>query len=612
MAIAGVLLILCMPNVYSDFTSNTKYLILANGYVSSTQDILDSTFELQLTSGVQSGTNMLANLNNGLVTIGATNYLSTGSWQTTILRNGNFLLLQGDAQDQNGNTIHLNLFGRIITSSQGGLVYSISGKITGVQTLKVTYSAKVIQAGTTTVPSSTQTPNGTTTQTSSHTTLGGLACPAGTAPQYGSCVPVGVINYCQNGSAAPNNDITQCPSISQNTTQFSKVAISIIPGASQQYNIQQHYFTPSVVNVNPGTTIIWTNNDNVPHRIESGTASAQIGNNSAPVFTPDGMFDSGTIAPGQSFQYTITSFPQRDYLSDAAITYLGLDPHQTSRGITFYDPNYTFMQGVIGEIPPPPSGQTLTAQIDILPDASTATNAKYLSPQTIQVTPGSTVIFRNDDSVAHRILSGHSQNARPSTQGAPGGQLKNPYFIPDGIVDTGMIAPGQTYKITVGTGTGSIIFYDAANTWLNGVVVSTSQLSQIPPVQVSILPGSYSPNAMASQSNQQYYNQYYTPNTIQITPGTVIVWTNNDNVAHQIWSGVNTQSNVNKFTPDGKIESAPIPPGASFEVIINDTGMITFYDPGYTWMSGLIVSIPTVSGQQNIGGYYQNANPFLH
>jgi len=322
------------------------------------------------------------------------------------------------------------------------------------------------------------------------------------------------------------------------------------------------------------------------------------------------MFDSGTIAPGQSFQYTVTSFPQRDYLSDAAIQYLGLDPHQTSRGITFYDPNYPFMQGVIGEMPAA-SAQTQTAQITILEGASTATSAKFLSPQTIQVTPGSTIIWKNDDSVAHRILSGHSQNARQSTQGAPGGQLRSPYFIPDGLMDSGMIAPGQTYSLTTQGGSGSIIFYDSANTWLNGMVIVTTS-SGMPPVQVSILPGSYSPQAMASQSNQQYYNQYYSPNTIQITPGTAIVWTNNDNVDHQIWSGVNTQSNVNKFTPDGKIESPAIPPGASYEVIINDTGLTTFYDPNYTWMSGLIVSIPTVSGQKNISAYYANANPFLH
>jgi plastocyanin len=561
--IAGVLIILCIPNVYSDFASNTKYLIQATGYVAGTQSILDSTFVLQITSGAQSGTNMLTSLDNGLVTIGGTNYLNTGSWQTAILRNGNFLLLQGDAEDQNGNIIHLNLFGRIVTSNQNGILYYITGKITGAETLKVIYNAKVTVAGATTIPQSTQTSNATTTLTS------------------------------------------------QNQTQSNVVTISIVPGASKQYNVQQHYFSPSVVNVRPGTTIIWTNNDNVPHRIESGAASALIGNNSAPVFTPDGMIDSGMIAPGQSFQYTITSFPQRDYLSDAAIKYLGLDPHQTSRGITFYDPNYPFMQGVIGETPPP-SAQTQTAEIDILQGASTATSAKYLFPQTVQVTPGSTIIWKNDDSVTHRILSGHSQNARVSTKGALGGTLKSPYFIPDGILDTGTIAPGQTYSYTLKTGTGALIFYDAANTWLNGIIVSTSQISQMPPVQISILSGSYSPNAAASQSNGMYYNQYYSLTTVQITPGTVVVWTNNDNVAHQIWSGVSTQSNINPFTPDGKIESAPIPPGASFEVIINDTGITRFYDPGYTWMNGLIVSIPTVTGQQNIGGYYKNANPFLH
>jgi plastocyanin len=558
MVITGVLIIFYLPNAYSDFASNTKYLIQAGGYVSSTQDILDSTLALQLTSGAQSGTNMLANLDNGLVTIGGTSYLNTGTWQTTLLRNGNFLLLQGDAQDQNGNTIHLNLFGRIVTSNQGGIVYSITGKITGAETFKVIYSAKITVAGTTTTPTSTQTPTGTT----------------------------------------------------QNQTQSNVVTISIVPGAYQQYNIQQHYFSPSVVNVNPGTTIVWTNNDNVPHRIESGTAKALIGNNSAPVFTPDGMFDSGIIAPSQSFQYTITSFPQRGYLSDAAIKYLGLDPHQTYRAITFYDPNYPFMQGAIGPIAPS-NVQTQTAQITILQGASTATTATFLSPQTVQVTPGSTVIWKNDDSVAHRILSGHSQSARLSGKGAPGGQLRNPYFVPDGIMDSGMIAPGQTYSLTTKGGSGTIIFYDPANTWLNGIVIATTS-SGMSPVQVSILPGSYSPQATASQSNQQYYNQYYSLTTIQITPGTAIVWTNNDNVDHQIWSGTATQSIINPFNPDGKIESAPIPPGASFEVIINDTGITRFYDPSYTWMNGLVVSIPTVSGQQNIGATYKNSNPFLH
>src|SRR5262249_348764 len=169
-------------------------------------------------------------------------------------------------------------------------------------------------------------------------------------------------------------------------------------------------------------------------------------------------------------------------LSDAAIKYLGLDPHQTYRDITFFDPNYPFMQGAIGPTTPAFT-QTQTSQVTILDGASTATSAKFISPQAVQVPPGSTLILKNDDSVGHRILSGHSQDARVGQQGAPGGQPRSPYFIPDGIVDTGIIAPGQTYSLTTRGGTGSIIFYDSANTWLNGIVIISAN-SGLPPVQV--------------------------------------------------------------------------------------------------------------------------------
>ncbi len=560
MAITGLLIILFLPNAYSDFASNTKYLIQASGYVASTQSILDSTFVLQITSGAQSGTSMLANLDNGLVTIAGTNYLSSGGWQTTILRNGNFLLLQGDAQDQNGNAIHLNFFGRIVTSNQNGLVYSITGKITGAETFKVIYSAKVTTAGATTIPQAGQTPSGSTITTS------------------------------------------------QNQTQPNAIRISIVLGASN-INTQQ-YFSPSVVNVLPGTTIIWTNNDSVPHRIMSGTASARIGNASAPTFIPDGIIDSGVIAPGQSFQYTITSFNNKGFLSDAAAKYLNLSIQQTAGDISFFDPNYPFMLGAIGPLSVSTT-TTQTAQINILQGASTATNYQFLSPSSVQVTPGSTVVWVNNDSVPHRILSGASRSTTTGGKGAGTELLVPPRFIPDGRIDSGTILPTQSYQFTI-KGSGAIAFFDASNTWLNGIIISTPQISGMPPVEVSILPGSYLSQGSASQSNQYYYNQYYSQTNIQISPGTAIIWKNNDNVAHTIWSGTATNTPSNPFVPDGKIKSSPIPPGASFEAIINDTGITRFYDPSYTWMNGVIVSITPVGSSHNIGTICKNCNPFLH
>src|SRR5437899_11736544 len=166
-------------NAYSDFSSDKKYLIQASGYLTGKDIIYDSTLGLQLGTSAWTGSNLLATLDNGVVEISGDSYLNSGTWQTTILRYGKYLVVTGDAQDLSGNTIHLNLFGRLIDSNQDGSVYSITGKITGAETLKVIFSAKVTPIGAfatqpqpTTpapsggpTPSSTQQPNQTQTKT---------------------------------------------------------------------------------------------------------------------------------------------------------------------------------------------------------------------------------------------------------------------------------------------------------------------------------------------------------------------------------------------------------------------------------------------------------------
>ncbi|MGI0086993.1 MAG: cupredoxin domain-containing protein [Nitrosotalea sp.] len=556
-AITGFLVIFCFPsNTYSDFISSDKYLIEATGFVAGTQNILDSTLDIQLTAGTQSGSSILSTLDNGLVTINGDSYLNSGNWTTTLLRDGNFLLLKGNAQDQSGNTIQINLFGRQIQSNQNGVVYSITGQIVGSETFRVIYSAKVITAGTYSPP---------VTSPTSQTT----------------------------------------PTSQQNQTQSNVVRISIVAGASNPAN--QLFFSPSVATVAPGTTIIWTNNDNMPHRIMSGTASVTGSSSSLPTFTSDGKIVSDIIAPGKSFQYTITNFDSSARLSAAAAQYLNLSPDQTTGDITFFDPSYTWMIGVIS--PMSVSTPTQTVQINILPGASTAKSNQYLSPSSVQVTPGSTIVWVNQDSVAHRIVSGQQQSM---TTGTTGRQITAaPSFNPDGRIDTGIIAPGQSLKFTV-TGTGVFSFYDPSNTWINGAILSVSQISSMPPVQVSILPGSSSAGGAASQQNQNYVNGYYSPDQVQIVPGTTVIWTNNDSVAHSIWSGTATFSTVNPYVPDGKIKSGSIAPGQSFPVIINSSGIIRFYDPSYTWMNGIIVSIPSTQTHSTNTGTYTGPTPSLH
>jgi len=128
---------------YSDFLPDKKYLIQASGYLTGKQAIYDSTLALQLGTSEEAGSNWLSTFDNGVVTIADDNYLNSGIWQTTMLQYGKYLVISGDAQDVSGNTIHLNLFGKLIGSNQDGSVYRITGKIVATETMKVIFSAKV-------------------------------------------------------------------------------------------------------------------------------------------------------------------------------------------------------------------------------------------------------------------------------------------------------------------------------------------------------------------------------------------------------------------------------------------------------------------------------------
>ncbi|MGI0007928.1 MAG: cupredoxin domain-containing protein [Nitrosotalea sp.] len=542
MVIAGlVATTMYLPNAYSDFSSNGKYLIDASGYLAGNKTIFDSNIALQITAGVNNGTSMQATLDNGLVTVANTQYLNSGLWQVAILRDNKYFVIQGNAQDENGNMIHLNLFGRIIGSNQDGSVFTISGKITGSETMKASYSAKVLSAGTVTTKPITSTTPSTTTPSSS-----------------------------------------------------TVVNISILQGASN-INNQVHY-SPSNVQVALGTTIVWTNNDLVPHRIMSGVASALTINQSSTTLASDGKIDSGVISPGQSFQYTITSFDTTQSLDPRVAARYNIPQDETVGDITFFDPTYQFMVGIIAPLSQASTMQAHTAQMSIQNGASNSNNVQFLSPSSLQITPGTVVVWTNNDSVPHSIMSGQliSTTASAGGKGATG-QTVSPHFISDGNIDSGSIAPGQSYQTTFSR-TGSTQIFDPTYTWINGIIISTpATTTQIAPVKISINPGASSVKGSATQQTYNQYNTYYTPDTIQIVPGTPIIWTNNDSIDHTIYSGVSTQKNTNPFTPDGKIASGKIAPGQTFMVIVNDTGIVRFYDPQYTWMNGLIISMPPTS-----------------
>jgi plastocyanin len=70
------------------------------------------------------------------------------------------------------------------------------------------------------------------------------------------------------------------------------------PVASAAVTIQNFAFSPAIVTIKTGTTVIWTNRDQDSH-----TVSAM-----------SGAFHSPTLNTGQSYQYTFTRPGRFDYL----------------------------------------------------------------------------------------------------------------------------------------------------------------------------------------------------------------------------------------------------------------------------------------------------------
>ena len=68
------------------------------------------------------------------------------------------------------------------------------------------------------------------------------------------------------------------------------IGVIALSGCTQNQNaiiIQNSTFNPNQKNITTGTTVTWINNDSKPHKIVSN----------------DGVFESGTLNPGDKFDY---------------------------------------------------------------------------------------------------------------------------------------------------------------------------------------------------------------------------------------------------------------------------------------------------------------------
>ena len=72
-------------------------------------------------------------------------------------------------------------------------------------------------------------------------------------------------------------------------------------GATASVDIPEIAFEPADLTVKSGTTVTWTNSDDIPH-----TVTKEGG--------PGGQFDSGDLAPGDTFELTLDVKGTVDYV----------------------------------------------------------------------------------------------------------------------------------------------------------------------------------------------------------------------------------------------------------------------------------------------------------
>ncbi len=120
-------------------------------------------------------------------------------------------------------------------------------------------------------------------------------------------LPVFALSMAACGSNDKKNSPTNTPSAATSPTTAPDTVMSptetpeagapqpTTQAAESQVLMVNTTFQPQEITVPAGTTVTWTNQDDVSHTVTSGPRDA-----------PTNLFDSGDIAPGGTFSFTFT------------------------------------------------------------------------------------------------------------------------------------------------------------------------------------------------------------------------------------------------------------------------------------------------------------------
>jgi len=250
---------------FAEISENQAFLLEGSGFAVTEESIKISEIDLGLSSQQQRGSTINFLTEDGFITLDDEEFLFS-NLEGKFLREGRYIRINGSVESSNGFDTTVSFFGRLIEESKDASVYGFTGRITTPdETYKIIYTTKL-----------------------------------------------STLEKIETTPSEESSDLT----ISILVGSSSKGVTSSYTGSD--FSTRLNYFSQDRIAVEPGTTIIIVNNDEVSHSIISGIEHTRDRN--VP-FEPDGRISTGEIAPGESISITFDD----------------------SGFYRLYDPDYTWM-----------------------------------------------------------------------------------------------------------------------------------------------------------------------------------------------------------------------------------------------------------------------------
>jgi plastocyanin len=242
-------------DAFAIISPNNAFTLEGSGYAVTEDTIKISEIDLVLSTQTQTGSSVKSSIEDGFITLDDKDFLAT-ELDATILREGNYIRVNGVVESDTGDTASIRFFGRLVEESKIASVYGFTGRITiDDNDYKIIYTAKLSEL--------TKIKTTTESKTDEKLTIHILK---GSSTQ-------GVGTYIDVGAASESTS-----------------------------SLNLRYFSQDRISIEPGTTIIIVNDDVVSHSILSGTEN---NNDRYNQFTADGRISTNTILPGQSTSITL-------------------------------------------------------------------------------------------------------------------------------------------------------------------------------------------------------------------------------------------------------------------------------------------------------------------